>query len=323
MSASAKFWLPAFRLRIGLSIGATCMIVALVQLVTCGHVQAASWTNKDGKSIEADFIRVEGNTVHLAIKGKTFKVPLDELDSPSQGYARFLHAKRKQWVAANASSPIINEKILLELMSYDARAIHGKSYLIVGHVESVDKVGSALAKAGSTKAHVKLLGGTKAEIDFIGTINNANTRLEIKEDKAIMLKAQSHRGSDGWVDFAPAEVLLQKGQETVIRAIVKNGRIEGTGLATSAEITKARLEYAQKNGGVDLDKAIVMERLKNRVEFLEMQLAGNAGTGSVYNDDGTQGTVVFEFTDAEKQAMRKELELLKAQIAVAADKGAP
>lgn len=303
--------------------GAMCVVLVLLQLLLGSHIQAASWTNKEGKSIEADFVRISDKTLHLVMKGKVFKVPLDQLDERSQGYARFLHAKRKKWVAANASSPIISEKILLELMNYDARATDGKSYLIVGHVESLNKVGSALAKAGSTKVDVTLLGGTKVEIDFIGTINNANTKLEVKEDKAIMLKARSYRGSAGWVGFAPAEVLLQKGQETVIRAIVKNGRITGTGLATSAEITKARLEYAQKNGGVDLDKAIDMERLKNRVEFLEMQLAGNAGTGSVYNDDGTQGTVVFEFADAEKQAMRKELELLKAQIAVAAGKDAP
>lgn len=56
--------------------------------------------------------------------------------------------------------------------------------------------------------------------------------------------------------------------------------------------------------------------IRIRIEFLEAQLKGDAGTAKIDSDVGDIGKPVFEFTEAEKEAMRKELEVLKAQLAI-------
>lgn len=48
------------------------------------------WTNKDGKSIEGEFLKLEGGTVVIRKDAKDFKVPLTNLSPASLAQARRL-----------------------------------------------------------------------------------------------------------------------------------------------------------------------------------------------------------------------------------------
>ncbi len=49
-----------------------------------------SWTNAQGKVIEAAFLRLSGDSVELLMNGKAYKVPLASLSSESQAQAKSL-----------------------------------------------------------------------------------------------------------------------------------------------------------------------------------------------------------------------------------------
>ena len=87
-------------------------------------------------------------------------------------------------------------------------------------------------------------------------------------------------------------------------------------MATSQEVTEANLTLA-KAQGLSVDQAANLERLKIRLEFLEAQIGGPVGTASVSGFTGYVGSVTLHHTEAEKDAMRKEIELIRAQIAIA------
>jgi hypothetical protein len=46
-----------------------------------------SWTNTDGKTIEAEFIHLDGDTVVIRKDGKEFKIPLAKLSPASREQA--------------------------------------------------------------------------------------------------------------------------------------------------------------------------------------------------------------------------------------------
>jgi hypothetical protein len=47
-----------------------------------------SWTNTEGKKITAEFVKLDGETLHLKMAGKPYAVALDKLDVESQEQAR-------------------------------------------------------------------------------------------------------------------------------------------------------------------------------------------------------------------------------------------
>ena len=55
---------------------------------------AEEWTSTDGKSIEAEFLRVDGESVVLEMDGKDFVVPLERLVAEDQEKARTLEGQR-------------------------------------------------------------------------------------------------------------------------------------------------------------------------------------------------------------------------------------
>ena len=278
---------------------------------------AAPWTSKDGKVIEADFVRLSGNAVILNTAKKRFKVPLTRLSRDSQAFAVFMQERRTEWARVNASSLIITEQILREVIAFQPKLTEGKNYLIEGYVGSISQPRLTMSRPkNTTKAEITLRGGTKSQLDFAGEVNGRTTKLKIEKDSVVLLKARYIRNHVGQ-NYTPEKNLIEIGKLIVIRGFVEKGVLKGLGFPTSQEVTTARLREAKRNGGANLEAVVEIEKIKTRVSFLEAQIAGNAGTAEVSGSDGSSAHVTYKHTEAEKQAMRKELELLRAQLSAA------
>ena len=275
---------------------------------------AAPWTSKDGKVIEADFVRLSGNAVILNTAKKRFKVPLTRLSRDSQAFAVFMQERRTEWARVNASSLIITEQILREVIAFQPKLTEGKTYLIEGYVGSISQPPALQRHKNTTKVEITLRGGTKAQLDFVGKVNGITTKLKIEKDRIVRMESRNNRGTG---KFEPLENLIEIGKLIVIRGFVEKGVLKGLGFPTSQEVTTARLREAKRNGGANLEAVVEIEKIKTRVSFLEAQIAGNAGTAEVSGSDGSSAHVTYKHTEAEKQAMRKELELLRAQLSAA------
>lgn len=290
-------------------------ITSIILAITSAF-SATTWTSNDGKTIEADFVKVEGGTLFLTKGADLIRVPMQRLNADSQAFAIFSQESKLKLATLNATYPIMAEAMLISITDIKPDLAEGKNYLVEGNVATIRAGGTALSP--SNKFDVTLAGGTKVQINFSEKANGLSTKMKVEEDQVILLEPNSS-GGDGYKDFVPAGFLLQTGQSIVIRAIVKDSKIVGLGVPTSAELTEARLQYAKQNGGLAFEDAARLEELEIRAEYLEAQLKeGNAGTAEVSTITGYAGTITLEYSDAEKEKMRKELELLRAQIAVAA-----
>jgi hypothetical protein len=64
-----------------------------------GSLRAEKWTSMDGKEIDADFVRMENDSVVLRMKGQQHKIPIVRLSDGSIKQARqFNDALAKQGV---------------------------------------------------------------------------------------------------------------------------------------------------------------------------------------------------------------------------------
>lgn len=292
------------------------LILALALPVLGPAIAGDSWTSVDGKTINADFVRISDGKVILSMSGKEYPVPLEKLDEKSQGYAQFLQSELTKWARQNLESPILPEQLLGEILQFDAAIVEGRAFLVEGHVGAIGQP-RALERTVPDIADFQLRGGTQAKADFSEKTGAKSSKLKVDRDKVILLKASSYR--DGrWKDFTPRETLLEVGQPVVVRVTVRDGKLTEGRLASSQEVTEARLVAAKKNGGLTLDELANLERVRIRIQFLEAQLeSGEAGEATVTGVNGYIGTIKFKYSDAEKQAMQQELELLRAQLAAA------
>ena len=60
-------------------------LLALVGLlVFTASIQARTWTDRSGRAIEADFVRVDGANVIVSRQGKEISIPLERLSDADQ-----------------------------------------------------------------------------------------------------------------------------------------------------------------------------------------------------------------------------------------------
>jgi hypothetical protein len=102
----------------------------------------------------------------------------------------------------------------------------------------------------------------------------------------------------------------------LVQATVVNRQLKVFGLAENAEVNVARIKIATTNGASGQDVASIM-RLQNRAKFLKSALeSGEKGQGLVRAVGGERiGRVSISYTNAEKQAMQDELDVIEAQLA--------
>ncbi|MCI0358592.1 MAG: hypothetical protein L0211_08920 [Planctomycetaceae bacterium] len=68
-----------------------CISLALVSLLLPALAWGRTWTNRDGKTVEGDFVRLDGETVVLLVGGKEARVPLASLSDGDQAYAKLFN----------------------------------------------------------------------------------------------------------------------------------------------------------------------------------------------------------------------------------------
>jgi|GEM_PF-4926595 hypothetical protein len=80
-----------------------CLSLALISLLFPALCWGRTWTNRDGKTVEGDFVRLDGETVVLLVGGKEARVPLANLSDGDQAYARLFNPTTEP--AAPAQNP--------------------------------------------------------------------------------------------------------------------------------------------------------------------------------------------------------------------------
>ena len=293
-------------------------ILLISVLASCSILSAETWTSNEGKEIEAEFVAAKNKVLSIRKGDKIYKIPFEKLNRESAGYALYLQEHMMKWAQDNASSPIIDELILLEVIRYSKKTTEGKHYLIEGYVKALGKT-SGLAKSTSTKVSVVFQGGTKATMDFSEVADGTKRKIRIDKDSVLLLRGTMPyfvNKNVKYKNFITEKTLLAVGKKAVVRAFIKNGRIQPNGVPSSSELTQARLVLAKQVGGASgLASAVKAEKILGRIQYLETAINGNAGTASIQDDYGTgSATVTFRYSESQKKALRKELEVLKAQV---------
>ena len=275
------------------------------------------WTSADGKEITAKFVRISGDNVVLEMKGKEYALPATKLSKQSQDYANYMQENLQKLATKNISLPIISEASLNEILSFNASLAEGKNFLVKGHVKSFDRP-SALSTNTGSQVGINLQGGTSFIADYTNVADGTRTKIKVEANSVVLLKYRTLDGGakNPYQDHTPEKTLLSSGESVIFRATVEKGKIIGTGLASSQEITEADMLIAKQKGDLTPSELSEFSSTQIRINYLEAALEGNAGTASVSGTKGYIGTVTYEYSKAEKEAMRKELEVLRAQLKV-------
>ena len=79
---------------------AFCLLVIFVLFP--GRASARTWTNSEGRRIEAEFVELKGSQVAILMDGRRFEVPLASLSEDDQAYAKAESQRRLELAAVEA-----------------------------------------------------------------------------------------------------------------------------------------------------------------------------------------------------------------------------
>lgn len=270
-------------------------------------LSAESWTSSDGKTIEAEFVRVKDGSVVLNADGKEYSVPLERLDRKSRDYATFIQEKMKELAVSNMALPVIAESALLDAMGCAPDLAEGKAFLMEALVKSISK-SSSLGASPRTTAAIVLGEGTRMEMDISGEGDGKRTKAKVEEGRIVLLKGTNY--SDGkYRDFEEDVALAEKGRAAVFNVRVEDQKIIGTGLASEEEIIRAKVERAPRPVELTAEQKAEIGRMEVRIAYLKSQL----DDGPSDSDGGILSTKSVH-SDSDRKEMETELKGLKRKI---------
>lgn len=82
-----------------------------LSLLSSSLCLARPWTNQSGRTIEADFMKLDGEKVVLLMKGKEFRIPLASLSEEDQAFAR-KEAERLAKEQAEAARKFMGQELV-------------------------------------------------------------------------------------------------------------------------------------------------------------------------------------------------------------------
>lgn len=284
----------------------------LISIALASPVFADEWKSVDGKTIIGDYVGLQGNSVTLLVSGKKFIVPLEKLAPTSRGYAIFLNEGFKTWAKANAELPIVTEDLLFDMLRLAPEAVEGKHYILSGFVAKVENppgVSSLTpAKERGQKVGIVFAGGTKFVADFVGVADGVRAFVKIENGAAVLYKALT----TAYKEFSPRERLAEPGMKMCARVRVVAGKIVEQGMPTRDEVVAANAEFVKATGSSS--DAITSYLLKmNRLEYLKKAVSSTA-QGTAISSNGTVTHISMDYTDAELDRMRKEIEILQTSL---------
>lgn len=276
------------------------------------------WTSMDGKTLEAEFIRVESGQLLVKQKGKTklVPIPLERLDPVSRDLAGCLHIGLSKWARTKLVEPIIESTSLRAILQLVPTATENRAYLVVGRVTSIN---------ANTSGPVF---GFLMDLDISCTADfSAYSPLGIHQGAVCYMTFSQSKG--GFI----FNRLLEKGDVVTARVLAKRGKCIGRGLASPEEIAAAKSKITEdqaklaiQNAGFDAEPLVAIEKTKIVIALLEEQIqTGIAGAAYLRLSESTKDGdptkpgsgadhKTIKLTADQIEAIRLELARLKEKL---------
>jgi hypothetical protein len=195
---------------------------------------AEEWTNFEGKTIEASFVRLAlgGSAVVLRQGEKVYEVGLNRLSEESKNQALRLQEKKAAWARQELLKPLFSEEVLLELAKFDRASVAGKQYLVEGRVVKILQP----ASISSTQPRLLFEFGTESAVDF-SSLQDNRMKLRITADRVTLMRPDKAAGLRTYSEYMD---LVKLGQLFVILGRVDDDTIAGVGIADEIEVRRAR-----------------------------------------------------------------------------------
>ncbi len=205
----------------------------MIEVALCGVCWGSEWTNLEGKTITASFVRLsaDGSLVVIQQGDRTFEVALEQLSEASKTQAQTLQKQKAAWAQQELLKPIFSEDVLLELANFSPSALSTKQQLVRGRVVKILRPESI----SRTQPRLELEFGTVTATDLTALYGEGQ-KLQVTEER---VSIWSEITSSGLKRYRESEILVTLGQIVVIRSRVEDGKLIGLGLIDATELRKA------------------------------------------------------------------------------------
>jgi len=92
-------------------------LLSICFILFSASTHARTWTNAEGRSIEAEFIELNGSEVAIKMNGERYEIPLESLSEQDQAYVKSESQRRIEAAAAEArqfmGQTLINGKVMV------------------------------------------------------------------------------------------------------------------------------------------------------------------------------------------------------------------
>lgn len=196
---------------------------------------AEQWTNSDGKTIAADFVRVDQTigVVGLRQSATTYQVALKSLDEASRSKALRLQERKAAWAEAQSRFSVIPEEVLLDLARFDPTKFHMRHFVVKGNVAKITTIG-----LNTGQPLIELESGTEVPVQVLWSRGDDRFKLQVLEDAIIINEVIQDSGLKKFRHYRTVATL---GQAVLVRVQVQGDRMVGIGLLDEADAQQALL----------------------------------------------------------------------------------
>jgi hypothetical protein len=226
-----------------------------------GVLRAEKWTSMDGREIDAEFVRMENESVVLRMKGQEHKIPIVRLSDESIKKAKQFNEALEKQAEETANLPLVEEELLVRLLAHSPGKFEGRNFLLTGKADKISLPDGTPLMAATRgkgegviapghKVQVTFTGGSKATFDFttkVGSHTNPTfkrqARIEVNDNKAMLMTLERFMNNN--TTWQPKEDLLESGKILTVHASVFDGVIKSGKEATPQEVHLANMKLMQ------------------------------------------------------------------------------
>ena len=216
---------------------AKLLIISGALFLASGHSDARTWTNTQGKTIEAEWIRTEGNKVVVKLpNGKSSRIPLQSLSREDQDFAAAMmksgkdgqRTEKKKMETVQGPNPVSPESFINAVKKSDLKTI--KLYIKHGgdiHTQSEGLTCIWWAIETGQLAVVKTLINAGADIDFLNERGAAPVMSALDRKNVSIAKLLLDHGArldvvsnDGMTPLLDA---IKMGNPQILKLVISSG----------------------------------------------------------------------------------------------------